>query len=243
MNLSKIITIVIVFLSILKVYSQENRVEIEYYQAIINKEITKSDEPKILSDIEYVLQFTNTESSFYNIPKMDSDGYRSNSRYIVKSGASGIFYKNLKTKEKFNTVNLLGKTFLVKNKLSKEKWTLTKETKQIDRYLCYKAYYKLTNPKIPNKSIIITAWYTIDLPFPFGPLGYDSLPGIVLEVNFLDYAFVAKKISFNKEFEITKPEGEIVTNEELMSYFKKNTGVDVNSKLKNDAKNEGRKEN
>ena len=243
MNLTKIIITVIILLSIPKVYAQENRIEIEYYQAIINKEITKSDEPKILSDIDYVLQFTNTESSFYNIPKMESDGYRSNSRYIVKSGASGVFYKNLKTKEKFNTVNLLGKFFLVKNQITKEKWTLTKETKQIDRYLCFKAYYKLVNPRIPNKSVTIIAWYTIDLPFPFGPLGYDSLPGVVLEVNFLDYAFVDKKISFNKEFEITKPVGKIVTNTELMSYFKKNTGVDLNNKLKNAAKNEGRKEN
>jgi len=220
------------------IYAQENKVEIEYYQAIINKEITKSDSPKILRDLDYVLQFTNTESIFYNIPKMETDGYRSNNRYVFKSGASGIFYKNLKTKEKFNSVNLPGKTFLVKSEFKKEKWLLTKETKKIDNYLCYKAYYIFTNPKIPNKSVTITAWYTIELPFPFGPLGYDDLPGVVLEVNFLDYAFVAKKINFGKDFEIEKPKGDVVTNEELMAYFKKKTGVDLEKKLKEGEKKE-----
>lgn len=243
MIIIKKIIFVIVILFISNVYAQESKVEIEYYQAIINKEITKSDEPKILSDLDYVLQFTNTESIFYNIPRMESDGYRSNSRYVVKSGASGIFYKNLKTKEKLNLVNLIGKNFLIKSELKKDRWILTKETKKIDKYVCYKAYNNLTNPQIPDKSVIITAWYTIDIPFPFGPLGYDGLPGVVLELNFLDYAFVAKKISFHKEFKITKPEGELVTNAELMAYFKKKTGVDIKKKLKDAAKKEVKKEN
>ncbi len=236
MNILKKIIFLFLFFLFSSLYSQEKKIEIKYYQAIINKEITKSDKPKILKDLDYVLQFTPTESLFYNIPRMESDGYRSNRRYVYKSGASGIFYKNIKTKEKFHTVNLPGKIFLVKSELDKDKWVLTKETKKIDKYLCYKAYYKFINPKIPNKSITITAWYTIDLPFPFGPLGYDDLPGVVLELNFLDYAFVAKKISFDKDFKIVKPKGEVVSNEEFLAYFKKRTGIDLEKKMIDGAK-------
>jgi GLPGLI family protein len=243
MNFLKRICFALVALVFSNLYAQESKVEVEYYQAIINKEITKSDKPKVLQDLDYVLQFSKTESIFYNIPRMESDGYRSNNRYITKSGASGVFYNNLKTKEKFNSVNLPGKTFLVKSELDKDDWVLTKETKTIDDYLCYKAYYKLTNPNIPNKSVTITAWYTIELPFPFGPLGYDGLPGLVLEVSFLDYAFVAKKINFEKDFDITKPKGDILTNKELMEYFKKKTGVDIEKKLKDGAKKENKNSN
>ena len=222
---------------------ESKKIEIIYYQAITNKDITKSDTPKILNDITYVLRFTNIESTFFNIPKMDSDAYRSNERYVVKSGASGIFYKNLKTKEKYKSINLMDENFLVISEIQEDKWVLTKETKKIDEFKCYKALYKFSNSLVPNRSLIITAWYSIELPFPFGPIGFDGLPGIILELNFLDYTFVAKKISFDKKFDIVKPEGKIVTNNELNNYFKKKTGIDIEKKLKYAEKKEVKKEN
>ena len=238
MRILKKIYILIILFVFSTEYAQNIKVEVEYYQAIINKEITKSDKPKILKDLDYVLQFTRTESLFYNIPRMESDGYRSNSRYTRKAGAMGIFYNNLKTKEKYHAVTVLGKKFLVKSPLNQYKWVLTKVTKKIDKYLCHKAYYVFTNPKFPNKSIIITAWYSKELPFPFGPVGYGGLPGLILELDYLDYAFAAKKITFNKDFEIVRPKGNVVSSEELRAYFLKKTGVDVDKKFKEREKKE-----
>ncbi|MCH3884420.1 GLPGLI family protein [Tenacibaculum aquimarinum] len=61
-------------------------------------------------------------------------------------------------------------------------WKKTNETKEIIGYTCYKAIRKEFN-KRSGKDIYYTAWYTKDIPQPFGPAGSGGLEGVILELH------------------------------------------------------------
>lgn len=67
-------------------------------------------------------------------------------------------------------------------------WTVTDETKTILGYECRKAlgsHFKDSHNKEITE-ITYTAWFAPDLGLPYGPVGYDGLPGIILELQFGD---------------------------------------------------------
>ena len=148
---------IITLLITIKTYSQNNAIIVTYNQAINNSKITKSNKPKILKDIEYILKCSKNVSHFEYIEKMSSEANRANKTFVRKAGAVGVYYKNLKTKEKYKSINNFGKSILITEKIDKTKWVLTKETKKIDKYLCYKAFYNFTSPLAEGYSIKITA--------------------------------------------------------------------------------------
>jgi GLPGLI family protein len=98
-------------------------------------------------------------------------------------------------------------------------WVLSNETKVIDGYECYKATSELVRKngdKVFRFPII--AWYCPKIPFPFGPLGYGGLPGIIIELQERNVVYGVQKINFNLEKmnPIQKPtEGERISQEEL----------------------------
>jgi GLPGLI family protein len=80
----------------------------------------------------------------------------------------------------------------------KSNWILTNETKLIDNYLCYKATNIFTvnnGEKIFNHPVI--AWYCPKLPYPYGPIGYGNLPGLILELQVRNVVYGAKSIQIN----------------------------------------------
>lgn len=96
------------------------------------------------------------------------------------------------------------------NKQSKSNWVLSGESKLIDKKLCYKAttsdYYYANSDKINYE---ITAWFCPTLPFSFGPVYYNNLPGLILEISYLDIKLLATKIDYQlDEKKIFKPKGE-----------------------------------
>lgn len=64
-------------------------------------------------------------------------------------------------------------------------WKITGNTKMIGSYPCREALGSITKESMccGKVTIPITAWFAPSLPFPFGPMGYDGLPGLVLEVR------------------------------------------------------------
>ncbi|MBS7333857.1 MAG: GLPGLI family protein, partial [Weeksellaceae bacterium] len=56
-----------------------------------------------------------------------------------------------------------------------DEWILTDETKQIGDFKCFKAY------KIINEKKYF-AWFTEQLPLPYGPIAINGLKGIILEL-------------------------------------------------------------
>ena len=63
-----------------------------------------------------------------------------------------------------------------------------------------------------------TAWYTPQLPYKFGPAGYGSLPGLIIELQGDRASYGVKKIEFyddeNKESEMPKLKKKKLISEE-----------------------------
>ncbi|TDP61946.1 GLPGLI family protein [Flavobacterium dankookense] len=100
---------------------------------------------------------------------------------------------------------------------SQKKWLISKETKEIDGYLCYQATHKYEYLARNNKmkERIITAWFAPSLPYSFGPKNYNGLPGLILELQDWDTTFLATKIELSdKEIVIDLPKGKTITQEE-----------------------------
>jgi GLPGLI family protein len=105
----------------------------------------------------------------------------------------------------------------------KDKWHIDyKKTKIIDGYKCYYAEYKgkgLWWEFKPEKPI--SAWFTNGIPLPFGPLHYNGLPGLIIELNVENVRYTATKIAFDNTYKsklITKDlsKYEVMTEEEFI---------------------------
>ena len=114
-------------------------------------------------------------------------------------------------------------------------WRITKETKQIDRYKCYKAIAseKLYSRRgfFYNRQVI--AWFTPEIPLNYGPSNYTGLPGLILEVQRDQFTMRATEIMLNPEEKVKivrpKKNAKIIDEEEsfkriaeAMKAYKKN---------------------
>lgn len=184
----------------------------------------------------YVLNFTKSESSYKEDAALNSPTPQTaNGGVMVMSigggGGTDVLYKNIKENRMTNKTDLMGKTFLVKDKLLDYDWKLTGETKNIGKYTCYKATIEREeeNTRVNNVNgevkettetvkRTIVAWYTTDVPVSNGPRGYGGLPGLILELNDGEETIVCTEIVLNPSDkpEIKEPEkGKVVTREKF----------------------------
>lgn len=161
-------------------------------------------------------------------------------------GGGGTFYKDVKTKSYTVDKEFMGKEFLVVDSLPKLDWKLEQETKQIGGYNCYKAtavkeasktdfrnfrpknndYGKKTSGETKTnfednfempKEVVVTAWYTPEIPVNQGPENYWGLPGLILEVNDGRTTILCSKIILNaKEKVEIKPskKGKVISQKD-----------------------------
>ena len=71
----------------------------------------------------------------------------------------------------------------------------------------------------------IEAWYTPEIPMPYGPIGYGGLPGLILQLERSHVIFIAKEITLNPTGGI-KPikeltEGRLITADEKRNLQRK----------------------
>lgn len=184
---------------------------------------------------EYILVFNATESIFKIKEKLEAPGQKGGGRFAaMMSGATdGNRYKNIQKREMLKDAELLGKKFLIKDTLPKIAWKMTRETKKIGPYTCYKAAATRTikdvnmRPKkkdkkepykIIDKEINVIAWYTPQIPISNGPQEYWGLPGLILELNADKTTILCSKVTLNQgeKIEIKKPKkGKKVTEDEF----------------------------
>lgn len=169
-------------------------------------------------------------------------------RMMSNTMYGGDYYKNTKDKVFIQEREIFGKEFLIKDSLQVYDWQLETETKQIGNYMCYKATavvpFDLTDfknmtrkePKdekereaqenstnfldmidVPTE-VVITAWYTPQIPISQGPSNYWGLPGLIMEVSSGKTTILCSKLVINpkdkKEIKIPK-NGKVVTQEEF----------------------------
>lgn len=164
-----------------------------------------------LKSINFTLLITQNESYFHSntIMGMDDSKYQR----FISILSNQFYYINLKEKLKLGGIKISGKKLLVEEEWKKG-WILKDEFKKILGFKCQKAI-RFVKPTKSNETKTVTAWFSNDLSYPFGPKDIEGLPGLILEYGD-DVKFKANSIE-QKVLKIQKPSGEILNGEELKS--------------------------
>lgn len=95
-----------------------------------------------------------------------------------RRGANEEIFTDSDNDIRFTFTDLFGKEFLVEDELTRTPWKLhSGEQRDILGYTCVKATYI-------QDSTEVTAWFTTQLPFSFGPSTYSGLPGTILALTY-----------------------------------------------------------
>lgn len=195
-----------------------------YYTSMVkldNPEISseKMSDPKYKSLVdqlskpfidEFVLEFTENESVFTIIPKLDKPSPQEGgiSISIRLMSDSEILYKNIPENLILTETDLYGKVFLVRDDFDKQAWEIHKESKIIGEYVCFKATYSPSaEENVTKEPDQIVAWFTPQIPIKNGPFKYQNLPGLIMEVQEGNKVIACTKVVLNPEeiIEIKRP--------------------------------------
>jgi GLPGLI family protein len=195
----------------------------------------------------YTLTFNKTASSFKEEVKLEAPGASGPS--WGRSNGQGSIYKNTKDKKMIEDVEQFSKRFLVVEEMEQAQWEMGVETKKIGQYTCYKATLvkedtnidwgsifsrntkkkDSTNTKdaeLAKKMMLITAWYTPQIPVSTGPDTYYGLPGLILEINAGRTTMLCTEVAISSKevLEIEEPnKGKEVSREEYIKIVKVKT--------------------
>ncbi len=216
-------------------YKTNRKVDLKMGNANTSPEMQKQIQEMLRKQFqkEFTLSFSAFESVYKEEESLEAPQSATGMRIMVAGGGSDVLYKNIKEERFASKRDMLGKLFLVKDKLEKLDWKLEDETKKIGNYTCYKATAKrmerrirsirLNNDNedqetIPEEEVTITAWYTPEIPINNGPGNYWGLPGLILEVGDGEQNMLCSKVVLNpkKKVEIIEPsKGKVITQEQF----------------------------
>ena len=219
-------------------YFSKSNLELGSFGATMSEAQKKQIQERLKNRLEktYILTFNKEESVFKEEDKLDAISGATDT--WGKNFTPGEQYKNVKTKTLLQNQEFYGKRFLVKDELLSIDWQIGTETKQIGKYLCFKATASVPTSDLAwfnfswdslrandseNKSnsssdtikmTDVTAWYSSQIPINQGPLEYWGLPGLILEVNAGNTTILCSKIIINpaEKTKIEAPDkGKVVT--------------------------------
>lgn len=150
------------------------------------------------SDLRFILRFNKNESIFLLENQLESDLNQNAISYARNIITKGKYYCNKKENILLRESHSYDKYTLIKSSLSDSKWHITKESKKIGNYVCYKATQvksKISSSK--KKEFVVEAWFCPRIPVSFGPKEYNGLPGLILEIKDPLFTFYATKINLN----------------------------------------------
>lgn len=206
---------------------------------------------KSMYEKTYVLSFNKSESHYKEDEVLEAPG-QGGGRWsgMMSSFSAGPIYKNVKENSYLQQQDFFGKIFLIKETLPKFEWKMGSETKQIGKYMCFKATTthhidnnagfgrgrrgrnnanadstKTAKPSL-TKEVQVTAWYTMQIPISQGPGEYWGLPGLILELNADDTTVYCSKIIMNpneKETIKAPSKGKEITKNEYREVVRKKT--------------------
>jgi GLPGLI family protein len=199
---------------------------------------------------EYILTFNQGESNWKQAESLGAGPATASSggaSIVINTGSTDLtLYKNLSEQMYLKEEDLMGREFLVKDKLDLYDWELTGETKSIGNYECQKATYsKIVDSKrfstgmeemeVVKDTIQVVAWFTNQIPVSHGPSEYWGLPGLILELQNNGSTLIAEKIVLNPEEkieiivpnkgkEMNKEEYRALADEKMQEMMKKYSG-------------------
>lgn len=209
-------------------YYSKSSMELGNWGARMSEAQKKQIQARLKNRLEktYVLNFNKEESVFNEEDQIDAiagatDTWGSNF-------SRGEQYKNVKENVLAQGQEFYGKKFLVKDKLQAIDWKMGSESKQIGKYVCFKATASIpsaelawydfswsdlspattastadsTNVESKEPAIKMTeveAWYTLQIPVSHGPGEYWGLPGLILEVSAGNTTMLCSKVVLNPD--------------------------------------------
>ena len=194
----------------------------------------------------YTLSFDQSASTFKENEKLATPGAGGGRGFRFGGNAAGPVYKNTKEGTIIESSEFFGKNFLITEKAEQPQWELGTETKKIGNYTCYKATLvkenndfdwrslrrrnrdedKSKEKKEEARKVLVTAWYTPEIPVSTGPDDYWGLPGLILEINADRTTMLCTEIVLNpgEKLVIKAPsKGEKVTREKYNKIVAKKT--------------------
>lgn len=220
-------------------YKSQKRIDIKLDSTIPDKmQQQMLDQIKKQFQKEYELTFTENETSYKEVSKLETPNPTGGMVMVMGSGGDDILYKNLKEKKFVNQLEFFGKQFLIQDTLEQPTWVFEKDTKYIGEYPCFKATYnkeveekqfqsetnKDTEETITTKTINIEAWYTPQIPVQSGPDKFGGLPGLILELNYDGTTILCSKIILQPKEGVTVKEpkkGDKVSQKEYEEIIEK----------------------
>ena len=208
---------------------------------------------------EYTLEFDKNQGVYKRVQKLDDKttiGGGGMQIVVAGSGNNNVRYSNAAENRLVYKNEIFGKIFLIKDQLEEQNWVMTKETKNIGEYLCFKATYEDTREvrsfstgedgeepgeTVTEETITVTAWYTPQIPVKLGPDEYHGLPGLILEVSDGTTTMLCSKVVLNPNdgVDLTEPSsGKEVTQaefEEIMEAKMK----EMNEQFQSDGRRNG----
>ena len=207
-----------------------------------DRQVSVKASMKKATEKNYILNFNSSASFFKEEERLDpnAQGGGFNWQQFVTGPAQGDIYRDIQSNTYTNKKELFGKIFLIKDSLPKSKWVMTGETKQIGIYNAYKATIskeveeevisfqrsrgrqgqRPSPPQPPEKKIrkvVMSAWFTPEIPVSTGPSLYGGLPGLILELNDDKITILCTKVVLNpkEKVKIKKPsKGKVVSSPE-----------------------------
>lgn len=170
----------------------------------------------LLEDLTFNMIFNSDESFFKVEPQLEIEN---NSYYEFALGPDGndVHYCNIKQSINIIQRDAYGELFIIE--MPETKWELLNDTKQIGGYTCYKATtIRLSKNSKGVIKMPVEVWYTPEISIPYGPIGYNGLPGLIMELTMLNFSYYVEKIELNSEknYKISKPtRGKNVTKDKF----------------------------
>lgn len=208
-------------------YFSKSTMDLGKWGATMSEAQKKQIQERLKNRLEktYILTFNKEASVFKEDEKIDAVSGATDS--WGKNFTPGDQYKNVKTKSLKQKQEFYGKQFLIEDDLLQIDWKIGKETKQIGKYLCFKATASIpasdltwydfsweslrkkeaqmkdsiagTSTEVVVEMAEVVAWYSPQIPLSQGPLEYWGLPGLILEVNVGNTTMLCSKIIMNPD--------------------------------------------
>lgn len=159
----------------------------------------------IMSDFEFQLMIDGGESIFKQSEQLVRDDINPLSYKLATGFCSGNEVWHTKKGDTIKRVALLDSNPLTILILNEEvKWEILNKTKYIGKFKVIKA---TTTRKLGSNYVEkIDVWFAPELPYSFGPLGYNGLPGLILEMHRDNIVYKFKEVE-EKNISIKFPKG------------------------------------
>lgn len=112
--------------------------------------------------------------------------------------------------------------YLIEDKMKPLNWNITQETRTINGRLCTKATLTVASISKKGKYNEVVAWFTTDVPFTFGPVGYCGLPGAIIYLKTPEINYTLKDFAYTDDIKIEKPtEGKKISEHDFNEMVRK----------------------